>query len=523
MLPGEQAKAMVDAWRQSTQNMWESWVGAFTPPAAPRSASALDEWSEAAVQGLRTLVDQAVPVAGSFVERLLPDPQPLTSLFEASVAAWQAIGRQAPVPQGPQDLFGVFTHQPVNPFRLTELGGAAQDLGELWTQYQEALQKLCRPWIEALARSGPAEAPVHDADHHSGLVRFSELSWDMFERTFGRLLQSPSIGFTRELNEKLLGAFSAWLDFRRASADYQTALSAALTRSMTKFLQELASLAGKGESIGGLRDLLRLWGDTLDGVLIESFRSEEYAKVQGRIVRAAMAYRIREREAMDVLLKIGHVPTRRDVDEVARHLYELRKEVREVAKAPPERAAAASGPAQASRAPSERAPVRPTAGTGTKPAEARADIGRTGAKPASSEAKTGPSSAGSEAKTEAKAGPSSAGSEAKTEAKAGPSSAGSEAKTEAKPAVPEAKPGTKPQTSEAKADVKKSSTGPAAPAAKAGARPASPEAKTEPASEAKTEAKREAKAKPGATESQRPVTESARDDRPPAGRGKGQS
>jgi hypothetical protein len=77
----------------------------------------------------------------------------------------------------------------------------------------------------------------------------------------------------------------------------------------------------------------------------------------------------------------------------------------------------------------------------------------------------------------------------------------------------------KPETTEAKAGVKKSSTGAAASEAKAGTKPAGSEAKTE----AKTEAKREAKPKPGATEPQGPATESARNNRPPAGRGKGES
>ncbi|MGH2720748.1 MAG: poly(R)-hydroxyalkanoic acid synthase subunit PhaE, partial [Actinomycetota bacterium] len=212
-----------------------------------------------------------------------------------------------------------------------DVPGAARDAAGLWNLYLETLQTLSRPLMEASARAGDPGA----ADHVSGLTRFSDLSWDVLERTFGRLLQSPSIGFTRELNEKLLGAFSAWLEFKRATMDYQVALSTALSRSATTFLQELAARAGRGESIVGLRELLRLWGDTLDDVLIESFRSDEYARVQGRLVKAAMSYRIRERDAVDVLLKIGHVPTRRDIDEVSRSLYELRKEVRAVARAVP--------------------------------------------------------------------------------------------------------------------------------------------------------------------------------------------
>ena len=312
MLQGEQAKAMVDAWAQSATKVWQTWVDALTPAG-----------------------DGGAPAFARF----LPDPEPLTSLFRATASAWEAAGRQFAT--GPQGAVGAWVDRfTTNPFdagwaataaRAPDVPRAAQDVAGLWNLYLETIQTLSRPWMEASSRAGDPLA----ADRVSGLTRFSDLSWDVLERTFGRLLQSPSIGFTRELNEKLLGAFNAWLEFKRANMDYQVALSTALSRSTTKFLQELAVRAGKGESIDGLRELLRLWGDTLDEVLIESFRSDEYASVQGRLVKAAMSYRIREREAVDVLLKIGHVPTRRDIDEVSRSLHELRKEVRAVARSVP--------------------------------------------------------------------------------------------------------------------------------------------------------------------------------------------
>jgi hypothetical protein len=307
MVQGEQATAMVNAWAQGATKVWETWVEALTPPGG----------------------------GGPALARLLPHPEPLASLFRATASAWEAAGRH--FVGGPQSAVGAWLDELTrHPWAAPAAGapdvpGAARDAAGLWDLYVETIRTLSRPWVEASARTGDPRA----APDVSGLTRFSDLSWDVLERTFGRLLQSPSIGFTRELNEKLLGAFNAWLEFKRATMDYQVALSAALFRSTTAFLQELAVRAGRGEPINGLRELLRLWGDTLDEMLIESFRSDEYASVQGRLVRAAMSYRIREREAVDVLLKIGHVPTRRDIDEVSRSLYELRREVRAVAKSVP--------------------------------------------------------------------------------------------------------------------------------------------------------------------------------------------
>ena len=321
-MPGsEQARTLADAWTENAQKMWEGWFGAFSPPAVTPSPAS--PWSEAAAKGVRAWVDQTIPLANDVLGRVMPDPEALTSLFRSWMDVWEAFGREAHVQPGTFGPAGAAAQRMLShPFGFPEPGSLARDVGELWGLYAQSVEELYGAWLRV--SHGSADPLAADSVHETGLGRFSGLSWDALERTFGRLLQTPGIGFTRELNEKLLGAFGAWLELRRATVDYQMAVSAALTESTTKFLRELAARAARGERVGGLRDFLGLWGDTLDEVLIESFRSEEYAKVQGRLVRAAMAYRIRERDALDVVLKTGHVPTRSDVDEVARSLHDLR-------------------------------------------------------------------------------------------------------------------------------------------------------------------------------------------------------
>jgi hypothetical protein len=46
-----------------------------------------------------------------------------------------------------------------------------------------------------------------------------------------------------------------------------------------------------------------------------------------------MTYRIHERQIVEALLKISHVPYRSEMDETHRRIYELRKEVRELKRA----------------------------------------------------------------------------------------------------------------------------------------------------------------------------------------------
>jgi class III poly(R)-hydroxyalkanoic acid synthase PhaE subunit len=179
----------------------------------------------------------------------------------------------------------------------------------------------------------------------SELIELTNLYWDAFERTFGRLLESPSMGYTRELHAKLLKGFDAWLDFRRASFEYQVMLADAWARAFEQLMQELVTLAEKGERIQSLRQLLGLWVDVADRVFMEEFRSEAYNRVQGQLVNTVMAYRLREQEIVETFMKISNLPTRSEMDEAHRTIYELRKEVKALRKAL--READSQAPAQA--------------------------------------------------------------------------------------------------------------------------------------------------------------------------------
>ena len=98
-------------------------------------------------------------------------------------------------------------------------------------------------------------------------------------------------------------------------------------------MTELVSLAEKGEAIQSLRQLTVLWSNVADEVFIETFRSEKYIRVQGQLSNAAMTYLIRRREIIELFSKINEIPTRCEVDEAHRNIYEQRKEVKALKKA----------------------------------------------------------------------------------------------------------------------------------------------------------------------------------------------
>jgi hypothetical protein len=78
---------------------------------------------------------------------------------------------------------------------------------------------------------------------------------------------------------------------------------------------------------------LDLWLATANTRLLEMQRSNEFLEAQRRLLSASMDYRLKLREMAEELCELYQVPGRSEVDELARLVHELRREVRALKRA----------------------------------------------------------------------------------------------------------------------------------------------------------------------------------------------
>ncbi len=166
----------------------------------------------------------------------------------------------------------------------------------------------------------------------SAVSEVTNLYWDIYEKTFGSVLQSPSLGYTREFNNKLFKSFDAWINFSKASVDYQLVLVEVWLKAFEELTRELASSKEKDETIQNWQQFLQVWSSVFDRVFAQTFRSEDALESQGKFLNSAMTYRLHQQQLMEVFLKMYDLPTRSEVDEIHRSLYELRKEIKSLKK-----------------------------------------------------------------------------------------------------------------------------------------------------------------------------------------------
>jgi class III poly(R)-hydroxyalkanoic acid synthase PhaE subunit len=173
------------------------------------------------------------------------------------------------------------------------------------------------------------------------------------------MIGSPGVGFTRELEEKFSRAYQAWQKARQAMDEYQMLMADGWSGVMEQVLREMMNRAEKGQPVESIRDLIRLWTTAADKSFDRVFRSERYSEVQGQFLSTYMEYRIEEQKVFEEIMKYSYIPTRSEMDEAHRNIYELRKEVKMLKKAQRDTGKKAATPAK-----------KPAAEPAKKPADA---------------------------------------------------------------------------------------------------------------------------------------------------------
>ena len=165
------------------------------------------------------------------------------------------------------------------------------------------------------------------------LSELANLYWDIYEKTFGTVLQSPSLGYSREFNNKLFKSFDAWINFYKANFEYQVVLVDVWLKALEELTRELASFTEKGETLQNWQQFLQVWSSVFDRVFAQTFRSVDALEVQGKFLNSALTYKLHQQQLIEVFLKMYDLPTRSEVDEIHRSIYEMRKEIKSLKKA----------------------------------------------------------------------------------------------------------------------------------------------------------------------------------------------
>jgi len=212
---------------------------------------------------------------------------------------------------------------------LTGTLKTSQDAAELWQMNAQEMQKLYQLWVAALGVSIKSLSQAEALKAGKPWIELNHLYWNLlYEKTLGTLSQVPLLGPNRSFNHKFMQVFDAWAQLYPTSVDYQIVLAEIQMQSLMQLMQELNSLAAKGETIKDWQQLEQLWGRIVDQVFEQAFCSEDNLKVRGKFLNAMNHYKLQQQELLEDWMNLLNLPTRSEIDEVHQSIYELRKEMK---------------------------------------------------------------------------------------------------------------------------------------------------------------------------------------------------
>jgi hypothetical protein len=248
----------------------------------------------------------------------------------------------------------------------------------LWQSFLGQWGPLFKPWLASAGLPPDGDLDEGASAPGAGLARMLALDAGALSHllnvapeadlAFRRVADIPRVGHGREHAAALLRAFDAFVELRRAATKYRALVAETLGVAVQRTMERLTALAGEGKSIDSIRELNRMWLGVADEAFTEVYGSDRYVRVMRELNDAGMKHRIAQRDVVEQVSKALDIPTRGELDDAYRTIYELRKRVKALEKAihEVERAKAKTAPRKR-----KKPPAKPARRSGRDPAGER--------------------------------------------------------------------------------------------------------------------------------------------------------
>ena len=218
---------------------------------------------------------------------------------------------------------------PAGFFQPQELASANEAFATLWKSALEVSQSITRTMDQG-KKPDPLVSELM-SKLFDPRAWFSSLGG--MDEALQRMADGPRLADLWNSERKLLDVFNAWITLRRRSVEHNTVMLEAWMRAAGSFARMLNEKADRKEALGSWREVLALWVETANTVLLETQRSEKYLQSQREILKASTDLRLAQQALAAFYSEVFGYPTRAELDDVHRTVTELRRELRALGRA----------------------------------------------------------------------------------------------------------------------------------------------------------------------------------------------
>jgi polyhydroxyalkanoate synthase subunit PhaE len=239
---------------------------------------------------------------------------------------------------------------PTSPFGMPFSAGAAfpwQGMTFPWASFapadqatkgaSDSFQTAMEAWKELPSKLGFAADRRADAASDTVTAELLKKILDprewmsvtgFMDATVQRLTEGPKFADFGHVEQMYAALAKAWGQLCMVNAEHQSNVLKAWTKAIGEFVSTLNKTAAKGTPLTSRSEIVAIWVEIGNRHLIEAQSSEPYLKTQRELLRASLDFRLAQQAITNFYAELFGVPTRPEIDDLARMVADLRREVR---------------------------------------------------------------------------------------------------------------------------------------------------------------------------------------------------
>lgn len=191
----------------------------------------------------------------------------------------------------------------------------------------EGYFKLYNQWLKGVGKSAQ---PGMSDDLKSSYPEFIQTWMEIYEREIQPVLNAPQIGLTRFYQERMNQFVDKFTIYQTALTEFIHLLCVPVEKSLRSMEEKIEALSKEGKLSGNFQDYYNMWIKALEGQYMTLFKSPEYLQAMSRALGAVQEFNASRSELLSDLLQFLPIPTNKDMDELYKELYSLKKKVKEL-------------------------------------------------------------------------------------------------------------------------------------------------------------------------------------------------
>ena len=232
--------------------------------------------------------------------------------WDVSFKAWQA----AAAAMGDPTFWGAFLKgtnaMPEMMFKIANSG---------W----EGFLQIQRQWIEKAGKTGK-KTQAYDFDQLD--KGFFKIWSEVYEKELRQYFNVPQLGLLRFYQEKINKASDQFNRFSTAVGAFLHLLTLPVEKSLKVLQAQLNQMAEEGNLPENPKDYYNMWIKILEGHYMTLFKSPDYVQSMGKTIDTLNEFMAVRQEVAQDLLQTLPIPTQKEVDELYKEIYLLKKKIK---------------------------------------------------------------------------------------------------------------------------------------------------------------------------------------------------